>query len=376
MALDPNKKFLYFNKDESATEMDLALCFPVSSFIGIETQTSGVLHLYFKGSKGADATIIQVIHEQYAYIKSFMLALVDEINFGDKAFIKVHDRAEYATYPSDVTINMSVGSTPTFTLEGDELLIAGDVRVNGSFNFDGTGGVNRIDYDTAFTDNDLGLMTSKAINSRFAQINADTTGNAANLTASTSTAVGLGTIELGHATDTTIARSAAGTVTIEGKQVFTTNTPALTSAAAGVPAVTMQVRRTITSAEADAMDSTSIVLVPAQGANTVIVPLSGMVRVDRAAAQTNSAADWNLHYDGQRPGVGGLTSLMHIRRFMYGQTVDTVYHVIPSLTYNETGQNLTNDVDKNVEVSFDAATSGGCFTSIEVYLTYQIFNIA
>ena len=54
MALDPNKKFLYFNKDESATEMDLALCFPVSSFIGIETQTSGVLHLYFKGSKGAD----------------------------------------------------------------------------------------------------------------------------------------------------------------------------------------------------------------------------------------------------------------------------------------------------------------------------------
>jgi len=53
------------------------------------------------------------------------------------------------------------------------------------------------------------------------------TGNAAtatNLTASTSTAVGLGTIELGHATDTTIARSAAGVVTIEGNKIETRKT--------------------------------------------------------------------------------------------------------------------------------------------------------
>ena len=52
------------------------------------------------------------------------------------------------------------------------------------------------------------------------------TGNAAtatNLVASTSTAVQLGTIELGHASDTTIARSAAGTVTIEGNEIQTTN---------------------------------------------------------------------------------------------------------------------------------------------------------
>ena len=50
------------------------------------------------------------------------------------------------------------------------------------------------------------------------------TGNAAtatNLTASTSTAVGLGTIELGHATDTTISRNAAGVAAVEGKKVQT-----------------------------------------------------------------------------------------------------------------------------------------------------------
>lgn len=41
------------------------------------------------------------------------------------------------------------------------------------------------------------------------------------ITASTSTALGVGSIELGHATDTTIARSSAGVVTIEGARIET-----------------------------------------------------------------------------------------------------------------------------------------------------------
>jgi len=43
------------------------------------------------------------------------------------------------------------------------------------------------------------------------------------ITASTSAALGVGSIELGHATDTTIARSSAGVVTIEGAEVATTS---------------------------------------------------------------------------------------------------------------------------------------------------------
>lgn len=46
---------------------------------------------------------------------------------------------------------------------------------------------------------------------------------ATNLAASTSTTVQLGTIELGHASDTTIARTSAGTATIEGKEIVTIN---------------------------------------------------------------------------------------------------------------------------------------------------------
>ena len=43
------------------------------------------------------------------------------------------------------------------------------------------------------------------------------------ITASTSTALGVGSIELGHATDTTIARVSAGVVSIEGANVVTTS---------------------------------------------------------------------------------------------------------------------------------------------------------
>ncbi len=42
------------------------------------------------------------------------------------------------------------------------------------------------------------------------------------ITASTSSAIGVGTIELGHATDTTIARASAGVVNIEGVPIVTT----------------------------------------------------------------------------------------------------------------------------------------------------------
>jgi hypothetical protein len=50
------------------------------------------------------------------------------------------------------------------------------------------------------------------------------------ITASTSTALGVGSIELGHATDTTLSRSSAGVVTIEGVTIATaSNTLTLTN---------------------------------------------------------------------------------------------------------------------------------------------------
>jgi hypothetical protein len=58
------------------------------------------------------------------------------------------------------------------------------------------------------------------------------------ITASTSAALGVGSVELGHATDTTLARASAGVVTIEGVNVVTTSsTDTLTNKTLTSPAI-------------------------------------------------------------------------------------------------------------------------------------------
>lgn len=59
------------------------------------------------------------------------------------------------------------------------------------------------------------------------------------ITASTTTALGVGSVELGHATDTTISRVSAGVVAIEGVNVVTTSsTDTLTNKTLTTPVIT------------------------------------------------------------------------------------------------------------------------------------------
>ena len=133
-------------------------------------------------------------------------------------------------------------------------------------------------------------------------------------------------------------------------------------------------RRTITTGEANSMHSTPIEIVPAQGADTIIIPVSGRMRVDRAATQTNSSADFNMHYADLEPGNFFATSLMHIRRIMWNETGDREYNLTgPG---GEVAQALTESVNKAVEMSFDAATTTNCFTSIDVFLIYYVIDIS
>ena len=185
-------------------------------------------------------------------------------------------------------------------------------------------------------------------------------------------------INLGHATDTTIARSAAGKVTIEGNQIVTASTVSVASGSQ--TPVGMQIaRRTITQAEANAMNSTPIEIVPAQGANTVIVVLGGMIRVDRAATQTSSAVDLHFHYEGEEPGTLGQSVIYHHRRFMYNETTDRVFHISPAPTGGngfEVADSLTEDVNAAIEASFDSAITTNSVNSIDVYLNYQVIDIS
>jgi hypothetical protein len=159
MAIDPNKKFLYFNKDSTSGEMDDALCFPISSFIGAETQSASFMDLYFKGSKGTDATQVRVtIDTGFINIKNFYKKLVDQINFGEIAFIKVNDYAERSTHQSDVTFAMEAVVQPTFTLQDTDFIVAGD-----NLTFDNVQLTGIQTSAESFADNDVSLMTSAAI---------------------------------------------------------------------------------------------------------------------------------------------------------------------------------------------------------------------
>jgi hypothetical protein len=184
------------------------------------------------------------------------------------------------------------------------------------------------------------------------------------------------TIELGHASDTTISRVAAGYAQVEGETIVTTITPAMSSAQVAQPIATLMARRTLTTAECNALHTTPIGIIPAPGANIVALPTGGMIRVDRASTNTNSGSV-NFHYEGLEPGVFGTDSIVHIRRFHQNQTTDGSYNLITCMPSSTLFANsLTEDVNKAIEVSVDSAFTTDCFTSVDIYLTYQLIKIA
>ena len=170
MAIDPNKKFLYINRDTTIGEMDEALCFPVSSFIGAETQTSAIIDLYFKGSKGTDATVVRIVHESHGIIKTFYKNLVDEINFGENAFINIYDHGRRHTFPSDISYNVSTDVQPTFTLEDTDFIVGGD-----NLTFDSVQLTGIQTSGESFSNDDVSLMTSAAIEDKILSYGYSTT---------------------------------------------------------------------------------------------------------------------------------------------------------------------------------------------------------
>jgi len=185
-----------------------------------------------------------------------------------------------------------------------------------------------------------------------------------------------GSIELGHASDTTISRSAAGKVRIEGEAVVTTLTESFASGVSDTPIATKIARRTLTTAEMNALHTTPIQIVPAQGSNIVTLLTGGMIRVDRASTNSGTG-NLDFHYEGLEPAAFGTDSLMHFRRFHNSKTTDGVYNLgaaMPSSSLVAT--TLTEDVNKAIEVSLSSAATTNCFTSVDIYLTYQLIKIA
>jgi len=102
--------------------------------------------------------------------------------------------------------NQTITNAWAFYIGSGNSYFAGAITANGGVTGDVTGNVS----------GSSGSCTGNAAT-------ATTATTATNLVASTSTAVQLGTIELGDASDTTISRTSPGTVAIEGNTIATTN---------------------------------------------------------------------------------------------------------------------------------------------------------
>lgn len=207
-------------------------------------------------------------------------------------------------------------------------------------------------------------MTNAGLLSVAAQTNITSVGTLTGLTTS-------GAIELGHADDTTIARSSAGVVTVQGKTV------ALGTELAGhnENVILKQVKVTLSKADVNGLHTAPIQLVAAQGANTIIVFSQAIMRVTRALTQNNSACDMAFHYDGQEPGTNFSESVMFLRRFMYNESGDRTYSLMPIIN-GHIAQNLTDTVNKALEVSLDSAALLNSTNGTDIWLTYYVIDIS
>ncbi len=126
----------------------------------------------------------------------------------------------------------------------------------------------------------------------------NTSGNATGLTASTSNSIGVGSIELGHADDTTLARSASGIMTVEGKEVRT---------------VDRQIQAVYTSFQADDIDTKHyLAFNDGDSENTsashvdmpIIAPTAGkLLSVSIRQSRNTSSHVYTLRLETQATGV-------------------------------------------------------------------------
>ena len=121
----------------------------------------------------------------------------------------------------------------------------------------------------------------------------------------------------------------------------------------------------------NSLHSTPITILPAPGANKVIIVTSMMLFVtrDSSTAQTNSACDFYAGYNG---ATVVSESLAYIRRFMLNETGSRMLQATPG-SY-EAGQSITAGDNQTLTVALDSAVTTGSIDSMKVVFSYYIFD--
>jgi hypothetical protein len=133
---------------------------------------------------------------------------------------------------SGTGFTLTGGATPKTLTVSDTASITGtntgDNAANSSSHYIGTTAVALNRASAALTLAGITLTTPDIGTPSAGTLTSCTGLPIAGLTSSTSTALGVGSIELGHATDTSITRVSAGVVAVEGKNILTTDGGTLT----------------------------------------------------------------------------------------------------------------------------------------------------
>ena len=173
-----------------------------------------------------------------------------------------------ATFTTALTVNTG---TLTLTANADNTSVltvgSGAVSVSGSNTGDQTAA--DLGLGTADTPQFAGIELGHATDTTLARVSAGVVSiegsniitasdNVSALSDTTSGAIGIGTIELGHATDTTLARVSAGVVSIEGVNIVTTSSTDTLTNKRVEPRVSTEVSSATPTINTDNVDAHSI----------------------------------------------------------------------------------------------------------------------
>lgn len=140
----------------------------------------------------------------------------------------------------------------------------------------------------------------------------------ASVVGDTSTALGVGTIELGHATDTTLSRSAAGVLAVEGvviPSISSTNTLTNKRVTKRAPAITQSATPTINTDNTDVAHITAL----AQAITSMTTNLSGTpvegdtLRIDITDNGTARAITWGASFEASGTVALPTTTVVSVR---------------------------------------------------------------
>ena len=184
--------------------------------------------------------------------------------------------------------------------------------------------------------------------------------NSSNITASTSNALGIGSIELGHASDTTIARSAAGIITVEGKQVRTVDRQLHISHHSFTADIdTTKTYVGLVDADSESTSTTGIDM------PLVFPTASKLLQVTLRSNKNLSGLTYTFRLETQATGVGFSTGPTIVGTQSGAGPTQTGHAVYDFTTGLDSGDNLIDAFD----AAYLSIQSGGSTANTKYYIT-------